>query len=201
MDEQNNFIELLEQKKKEVSENNNSLAILIESLLSVFERYYSSDKTFVKKAERLGQYTNVLLKVKKDKYPTYSRCSTKEIAEDVTFLIDSVITEVRTMGLPVQQTANTVSRNININNTLTQSQEQSQEQDLIVNILLEAIKDDLTGKQRKEILEVARDAKTTKEAHQGIMEKLKEFGSDISASIVANILTNPQVWDVLGSIV
>lgn len=201
MDEQNNFIELLEQKKKEVSENINSLAILIESLLSVFERYYSSDKTFVKKAERLEQYTNVLLKVKKDKHPMYSRCSTKEIAEDVTFLIDSVITEVRSMGLPVQQTANTVSRNININNTLTQSQEQNQEQNLIVNILLEAIKDDLTGKQRKEILEVARDAKTTKEAHKGIMEKLKEFGSDISASIVANILTNPQVWDVLGSIV
>ena len=68
-----------------------------------------------------------------------------------------------------------------------------------MNILLDAIKDDLTGKQRKEILEIAKTAKTPKEAHKSILEKLKEFGSDVSASIVDNILTNPQVWGVLGA--
>ena len=130
----------------------------------------------------------------------FDRCSTKEIAEDLRSVIESAIEEVKAIGLPQAATKN-ASRAININNTLSQSQSQNQEITLAVNILLDAIKDDLTGKQRKELLAVAEEAATPEEAHKGIMEKLKSFGENVSASIVANMLTNPQVWNIIGTIV
>lgn len=102
--------------------------------------------------------------------------------------------------------AKKTDKGIEINNTLSQNQKQhqeqnqKQEQDIIVDILLESVKDELTGKQRKELLAIAKAAKDLKEAHKGILEKLKEYGENVSASIVANILTNPDVMTTLGSL-
>lgn len=81
----------------------------------------------------------------------------------------------------------------NINNTNSQSQ--NQEQSLAINIFLEAIKDDLTGKQIKELKEVIAESAGNKEkARNGIIDKLKSFGSDVASNIVANIITNPSIW-------
>lgn len=83
-----------------------------------------------------------------------------------------------------------------INNTNTQSQ--SQEQLMAVNLFLEAIKDDLTGKQVKELKEILAESNSDKaNARDGIITKLKSFGSDVAANIVANILTNPIIWSGL----
>lgn len=86
---------------------------------------------------------------------------------------------------------------ITIKNTInnTNSQSQSQEQNIAINLFLEAIKDDLTGRQVKELKEILAEAGRDKEkARDGIIAKLKSFGSDVAANIVANILTNPAIW-------
>lgn len=92
---------------------------------------------------------------------------------------------------------------ISINNNLSQTQDQNQnlQLDVVINILLEAIKDELTGRQRKEILDIAKNCKTPEEAQKSIFEKIKEYGEGVSASIVANILTNPSVWSTLESLI
>ena len=61
-------------------------------------------------------------------------------------------------------------------------------------------KDELNGKQRRELLEIAENTKDPKEAQKRIFTKLKDFGEDVAANIVANIMTNPQVWQNLGSL-
>lgn len=89
-----------------------------------------------------------------------------------------------------EQTGKGVSVITNVNNTNSQSQ--NQEQSLAIDMFLEAIKDDLTGKQIKELREVlAASGNDEEKARSGIIEKLKSFGSDVAANIVANILTNP----------
>ena len=81
----------------------------------------------------------------------------------------------------------------NINNSNSQSQ--NQEQIVAINLFLEAIKDDLTGKQVKELKDVLVECGNDKpKAWKRIVEKLKSFGSDVSANIIANILTNPIIW-------
>lgn len=83
-----------------------------------------------------------------------------------------------------------------INNSNSQSQDQRQS--LAVELFIEAIKDDLTGRQIKELKAVVADVNNDlQKARPGIITKLKEFGSDVASSIVANILTNPSIWSGL----
>ena len=80
-----------------------------------------------------------------------------------------------------------------INNSNSQSQ--SQEQSLAVELFIDAIKDDLTGRQIKELKSVVAEADNDlQKARPGIIAKLKEFGADVASNIVANILTNPMIW-------
>ena len=84
-----------------------------------------------------------------------------------------------------------VTTNINNSNSQTQNQSQS----LAVELFLEAIKDDLTGRQIKELKAVVADADNDlQKARPGIIEKLKSFGADVASNIVANLLTNPVIW-------
>ena len=200
MEEQkNNIIAILDHKRDLVEEDRDTLASVIIGLQNLLERYYTKDNAFVKQAEVLHSYIIALQSSKKDQYPLYTRCNTKDIAFDLKALIDAVKDEIATVGLPNSPKTN-VSKGIQITNNLNQSQTQSQEQNVIAKILLEAVKDELTGKQRKELLAIAQESKDPQEAHKGIKEKLKEYGESVSASIVANILTNPDVWATLGSL-
>ena len=80
-----------------------------------------------------------------------------------------------------------------INNSNSQSQ--NQEQSLAVELFIEAIKDDLTGRQIKELKSVVAEADNDlQKARSGILTKLKEFGADVASNIVANLLTNPMIW-------
>ncbi len=196
-DKSENFIALLELKKAAVKDDRDILANVLKSIQSILERYYDSESTFVKQAIILNQYAGVLQKTKKDHVPMQPRCSTKEIAEDTISLIDLVIEEVQTIGLP-QPASKDVSGDITINNT--QNQTQSQEQNIVTEVFLDAIKDELNGKQRKELLAIAKEVNTPEDTHKRFAEKLKEFGIDVSANIVANVLTNPSVWSSLSSL-
>lgn len=84
-----------------------------------------------------------------------------------------------------------ITTNINNSNSQTQNQQQS----LAVELFLEAIKDDLTGRQIKELKAVVAEAgNDLQKARPGIIEKLKSFGADVASNIVANLLTNPAIW-------
>ena len=90
----------------------------------------------------------------------------------------------------------TINVTTNINNTNSQSQ--NQEQSMAVQLFIEAIQDDLTGRQIKELKMVVADANNDLQiARPGIIAKLKEFGSDVLSNIVANVLTNPVIWSGL----
>lgn len=84
-----------------------------------------------------------------------------------------------------------VTTNVSNSNSQTQSQQQT----LAVELFLEAIKDDLTGRQIKELKTVVAEAgNDLQKARPGIIEKLKSFGADVASNIVANLLTNPAIW-------
>lgn len=101
--------------------------------------------------------------------------------------------------LKIKQNAG-ISINNSLNQSQNQSQKQEQQQDVIVKILFEAVKDELTGKQRKELLAIAEKERDTQETHKSIVAKLKGFGEDVAANIVANIMTNSQVWHNIGAL-
>lgn len=88
------------------------------------------------------------------------------------------------------------SLNVTIHNENSQSQHQ--EQTMAVDLFIEAIKDDLTGRQIKELKAVvAESGNDLEKARPNIIAKLKEFGTNVASNIVANILTNPIIWSGL----
>ena len=110
-----------------------------------------------------------------------------------TVIPDNRITQVAEKKGDGKDSINVVTT---INNSNSQSQDQRQL--LAVELFVEAIKDDLTGRQIKELKAVVAGANNDlQKARPGIMAKLKEFGSDIVSNIVANILTNPAIWSGL----
>jgi hypothetical protein len=81
------------------------------------------------------------------------------------------------------------TNNINITNT------QSVSQQLTLNIFLDAIKDEITGKDFKSLKEIMKDyKKDPEETKNKVIEKIKGFGGDVLSNIVANILTNPSIY-------
>lgn len=78
--------------------------------------------------------------------------------------------------------------------TINVNQSQSQHQSQVMDIFLESISDEITGKQLKELKAIAKEESKPEEAKAKILDKVKSFGTDVLSNIVANIITNPAVW-------
>ena len=192
----NNLVLLLSNIKDKVDEDKVILKNCLIQCNGVLERYYTYQDTQLHTAEKLKSDILILERKKTNSLGADPRCNVHDIAEDTRSLIDSIVDEIKALGIPKRKETDDHSVNVSV----SQNQKQSQHQDVIVNILLEAIKDELTGRQRKEIIEIANNSKTPEEARKNIFDKLKEYGEGVSASIVANILTNPNVWSTIGSL-
>lgn len=84
--------------------------------------------------------------------------------------------------------------NVHQNQKQVQEQEQTQSQEIALNIFLESIKDELTGKQFKELQTIVSEEQEPEKAKSKVIEKLKSFGENVLTNIVANVITNPTIW-------
>jgi hypothetical protein len=86
---------------------------------------------------------------------------------------------------------------VTINVNQSQNQTQNQEQNIAISVFVESIKDEITGKQLKEIKKIIETYKNRpEEAKPKIIEKLKSFGENTLSNILANIATNPLVFNL-----
>lgn len=192
------LISLLNDIKKKVDEDRVNLKNAVIQLNGVLERFYAPQDTQLLTADKLERHILILEKKQSDSFLSEPRCNIHDIAEDTKNLCDNIIAEVKALGIPTREVSN--DKAVNVSTTVLQSQEQSQHQDIIVKLLLDAAKEELTGRQRKELLAISEETRDTQAARKSIMAKLKEFGEDVAANIVANILTNPLVWQNMSSL-
>ena len=187
-----------------------TLEILISELKEMIPTLQYSD-SFVPYYEYndMGKYEKWLAAAKRflsihfpnDKYVLeFEETSKKNLWPDQQQRLLAILEAFANLPTIVPQKNNKTGRGVNftanINNTNNQSQ--SQEQSLSINLFLEAIKDDLTGRQVKELKEIIAESGNDKEkARDSIIAKLKSFGSDVASNIVANIITNPLIWSSL----
>lgn len=77
------------------------------------------------------------------------------------------------------------STNITINNT----------QKVVLNLFTESIKDEITGNDYKALKEILKNYEREPEKTKlKLIEKLKSFGNDVLTNIIANIMTNPNIY-------
>ncbi len=111
-------------------------------------------------------------------------------------VLPQFIPQTNNLSKKTSHSRETINVTTNINNSNSQSQHQ--EQSMAVDLFIEAIKDDLTGRQIKELKTVVAESDNDLEkARPNIIAKLKEFGTNVASNIVANILTNPIIWSGL----
>ena len=85
-----------------------------------------------------------------------------------------------------------INLNVTVNNNNTQSQ--NQEQSMVVQQFLDAFRDELTGRQLKELRSVfAESDNDLHKAKPKIIDKLMEFGGNVASNILATILTNTAI--------
>ena len=83
---------------------------------------------------------------------------------------------------------------VNVNVSNNNSQSQNQEQSMIVQQFLDAFRDELTGRQLKELKSVIAEADNDlHKAKPKIIDKLMEFGGNVASNILATILTNSAI--------
>lgn len=103
-------------------------------------------------------------------------------------IIKGLINDLQTFGLPE------VTKPENANG-ISISLSQHQNQTVQIQFIWELIKDELTGKQIKE-LETIINEPDSQNKKSKVIEKLKSFGGDVLTNIVANILTNPGIYGI-----
>lgn len=101
-------------------------------------------------------------------------------------VIKGFMSDLTNFGLPAPRVVEKSSEiNISVN--------QHQNQTVKLKVIFDVINDELTEKQVKEIEEVLNGPESENKKLK-IVEKLKNFGSDVATNIVASILTNPSMF-------
>ncbi|PZR11683.1 MAG: hypothetical protein DI539_20390 [Flavobacterium psychrophilum] len=106
--------------------------------------------------------------------------------------IKGLISDLNTFGLPEIEKVNKYHHT---NITLNQNQNQNQSQTVNINLIWESIKEELTGKQAREIEEIINNPEDESEVKKiKVLDKIKSFGLDVASNIVAGLLTNPAIY-------
>ena len=101
-----------------------------------------------------------------------------------------VIPQIIKNNIQMEKEGTNVNLTVNNNN----SQSQNQEQSMVVQQFLDAFRDELTGRQLKELKSVIAEADNDlHKAKPKIMDKLMEFGGNVASNILATILTNTAI--------
>jgi hypothetical protein len=105
---------------------------------------------------------------------------------------------LRAIKLLPNEPAKEVNNRSGWTNNIHIANNQNNTQLLTLNLFLDAIKDELTGKDFRAIKEIMQDyEKEPEKTKTKLIEKVKGFGGDVLSNIVANILTNPTIYNRL----
>jgi hypothetical protein len=158
---------------------------------SILHRFYSKESAYQKDFKYIKQSLGMLVADNRDEAPFGPNVA--KIRTLTHSLIDNILFEINQMGLP-SKADKIMDKSINIQNHLSQKQDQTQTQTTNFSVVLETLKDTLTGKQYKEIVEIAEAEQDHEKAKPKIITKLLSFGENVCSNIIANLVTNPAIW-------
>jgi len=189
MDQTKEILSFLENTLEKIeSLSRNEMFGTTNTLDSILIRHYEEKVSYKTELRSIRKELNILISMQTDT-PSLS-WPLKDIKVWYKTLLESMISELKLLGIPSKQDVK-IDKSITVSVNQEQSQKQTQTQ--TIQIFLESIKDEITGKQLKELQELLNSEQDIKKARSLILSKLKDFGIDICSNIIANILTNPLI--------
>jgi hypothetical protein len=175
-------IELLQQQITKLDDKEFDLDGWKNSTIVLLNRIYGDDYPGIKSIEKIKfESGGIAFGDSSSFWDNMKSC--KKQGKD---LLDACIRELQTFGQPTKK----VTSNSGINIHLTQNQNQT----INIQLLVSALENELTVSQFREINEIMNSPESSADKKKTIIDKLKSFGSDVASNILANILTNPNIW-------
>lgn len=128
-----------------------------------------------------------------------NRDLTNEAKVEAKEILDSIISDIKDFGLPISTKEN-YNKALNLNINQTNNQSQSTNINISLSIITDAIKGELRNSEIDILKEIIESSEEPTEKKKKFIEKIKSFGSDVSSNILANIITNPQVYGNIGDL-
>ncbi|MDD2673918.1 MAG: hypothetical protein PHF81_03460 [Flavobacterium sp.] len=124
---------------------------------------------------------------------------THKAKKEATSYLESLISDIQHFGLPHLEA---VSKEDKVSVVVTQENKQNQSTSISITIdfIIDVLKGELRTSEIEEVRDILESDAEPKEKKKRFIDKIKSFGSDVAANILANILTNPQVYEQIGKI-
>ena len=171
-------IELIKKQLSKLESNDFNLSGWKSSTIVILSRIFGDTYQGIKAIENIKYSSGGIGSVHWD-----NLASCKKQGKDI---LEACITELETFGQPEPKK----NENSGININLTQNQNQT----VNINLLIGALEDELTVSQLREVNEIMNSGEQKSEKKKKLIDKLKSFGSDVASNVLANILTNPNIW-------
>ena len=179
------YIQVLQEIEKPNFTNEHNLKSWQANVINVISRIYGRDSKQEEQIKNINFKKNRSYSINGGR-TTGGGHNGIECNKQASEIIKGLISDLKNFGLP----ENTKNESNGINISVNQSQNQSVQ----IHFFWESIKDELNGKQIKELEEIVNENLPVENKKNKIAEKLKSFGGDVLTNIVANILTNPNIF-------
>jgi hypothetical protein len=125
---------------------------------------------------------------------------TSSAKDGAKILLESLIGDLKKFGIEETRNLSTDKPNLNINVNQHNNQTQTTSVNIKIDFLIEVLKGELRTSEIEEVKEILESDDEPKLKKMKFIEKIKSFGSDVATNILANILTNPQVYEQIGRV-
>ncbi|NOU45865.1 MAG: hypothetical protein HOO86_02245 [Bacteroidales bacterium] len=152
------------------------------STISVIERIFGTESRKIAEIEKITLGRSYSM----NGPDLYHLETVKETGRSI---IEACIAEIEILGVP-EQRYDGIEKGIN----LTVVQSQSNQQKIKIELIVSALREELTGKQLAEIQDILDESADNQSKKIKTIDKLKSFGIDTLSGILSGLLTNPQIW-------
>lgn len=160
--------------------------------------FYDWNLSTVSKLEIICPNNSIVQSVQSIRANGYRTDDTPNAKLRATTLLNGLIKDIEDFGIDhfISKQANENGLSVNVN----QSNQQHQSNNVNINLvfILDILKGELRTSEIEELKEILDAGTETKEKKKRFIDKIKSFGSDVASNILANLLTNPQVYKQLG---
>jgi hypothetical protein len=168
--------------------------------IKYYDEFYPWKKTTIGTLKRVVPYNLTIIEHLSgiESLGNYGGDQKESAKRDSKQLLKSLIKDIERFGLEEPQKEIGAKEVIKVDVNQSNHQNQSTTVSINLEFIFEVLKGELRNSEIEELKEIIESTEEPKVKKKNFMDKIKSFGSDAASNVLANILTNPQVYEQLG---
>ena len=169
-------------------------------LITHYDQFYPWKKSMIGTLKRIVPNNEAIIEHLEEIESTsmYGGDYTKSAKRDSQQILESLIKDIERFGLEELKDNNNDSGVVKVNVHQNNEQTQTTKVQVKIDLIVDVLKGELRASEIEQLKEILESSDEPKEKKKKFMDKIKSFGSDVASNILANILTNPQVYEQIG---